>query len=120
LILDPGLGFGKTRWQNYEILAHLERLGRYRLPLLVGSSKKSFIQAMAVGEGLKSPRQRGRHIRTRAFTQAAPPLQMADAGAVVAAILAGAHIVRVHEVAAMLPAVRLADALRAAGRVCHP
>ncbi|HEX5483481.1 MAG TPA: dihydropteroate synthase, partial [Terriglobia bacterium] len=53
LILDPGLGFGKTRRQNFEILAHLNRLQRFRLPLLVGASRKSFIQAVVAGEGLE-------------------------------------------------------------------
>ncbi len=52
LILDPGLGFGKTRAQNFEILARLDRLQRFRLPLLVGSSRKSFVRAIVSGEGL--------------------------------------------------------------------
>src|SRR5208282_2056368 len=49
LILDPGLGFGKTRRQNYEILASLEKLWRFHLPLLIGASRKSFVQAIAAG-----------------------------------------------------------------------
>jgi dihydropteroate synthase len=48
--------------------------------------------------------------------QQAPALQLGDAAIVVASILAGAHIVRVHDVAAVLPAVRIADALLAASR----
>jgi dihydropteroate synthase len=93
LIIDPGLGFGKTRRQNFEILAVLDRLRRFRLPVLIGTSHKSFVQAMAAGGALAT----------------------ADAAAVVAAILGGAHIVRVHDVAAVLPAVRLADAMLEAG-----
>jgi dihydropteroate synthase len=93
LIIDPGLGFGKTRRQNFEILARLERLRRFRLPVLIGTSHKSFVQAMAAGGALAT----------------------ADAAAVVAAILGGAQIVRVHDVAAVLPAVRLADAILEAG-----
>ena len=46
----------------------------------------------------------------------APALHLGDAAAVVASILGGAHIVRVHDVAGILPAVRIADAVLAAGR----
>ena len=53
LILDPGLGFGKSRRQNYEILSGLVRLQQFRLPLLVGASRKSFVQAVVAGEGLE-------------------------------------------------------------------
>jgi dihydropteroate synthase len=131
LILDPGLGFGKSRRQNYEILAGLERLQRFHLPLLIGASRKSFVQAIVSGEGLDvlpSPRPRARY-----WPLAGPrgneserrrdqpehniaSLLTGDAAVVVAAILGGAHIVRVHEPAAILPAVRVADALLAALR----
>ena len=43
IILDPGIGFGKTAVQNLEILRNLDRLARTGLPLLVGTSRKSFI-----------------------------------------------------------------------------
>jgi len=115
LLIDPGLGFGKTRRQNYEILSDLRRLHRFGLPLVVGSSRKSFIQAIAAGEGLDpdrggqpSPR------RDKSVSALGPTLRVADAAAVAAAILAGAHVVRVHEVAALMPAVRIADAILAA------
>ena len=119
LIVDPGLGFGKTRRQNYEILAHLERLRAFALPLLVGSSRKSFVQAVGAGEGPESQRRRTRRAGSWPLiqpggAQPAVALQMADAAAVVAAVLGGAHVVRVHDVAAILPAVRIADAVRAA------
>ena len=52
LILDPGLGFGKSRRQNYEILAGLAKLQRFHLPMLIGASRKSFVQAIVAGEGL--------------------------------------------------------------------
>lgn len=121
LILDPGLGFGKSRRQNYEILARLARLQRFHLPILIGTSRKSFVQAIVRGEGLAPTglRQSRRQIwplsRGERAGQA-PPLQIGDAAAVAASILAGAHIVRVHDVAAVLPAVRIADAILAAGR----
>ncbi len=151
LVIDPGLGFGKTRRQNFEIMAGLGRLRRFNLPLMVGSSRKSFVQAVAAGEGLDPHRiaQTSRFPRSAAFhvstptarrgtgrrlatapltgpwklfatggnaTMAVPlALQVADAVMIVAAILGGAHIVRVHDVAAVLPAVRIADAILEAG-----
>ena len=123
LVLDPGLGFGKSRRQNYEILAGLARLQRFRLPVLVGTSRKSFVQSVVAGEGLV-PR-RVKHSRRSVWpldggvrAGQAPPLQSGDASAVAASILAGAHIVRVHDVASVLPAVRIADAILAASKNC--
>ncbi len=118
LILDPGLGFGKTRAQNFEIIAHLDRLQCYNLPILVGSSRKSFVRAIVLGEGPK-PSRKG--VGARNAPPAGPllpeALQFGDAAAVVAAILHGAHIVRVHDVKQIVPAVRIADAIAlAAGR----
>jgi len=116
LIIDPGLGFGKSRRQNFEILAQLGRLGRFRLPILVGTSRKSFVRAMVVGEGLE-PSESGALKEARAGLADLQDrsvlrlLQFGDAAAVAASILAGAHIVRVHDVAAVLPAVRIADAV---------
>ncbi len=124
LILDPGLGFGKTRFQNFEILAHLGKLRRFGLPILVGTSRKSFVQAVASSEGLHAAAIHGSRSKRggAAFwpmiehlkAQHAAALQLGDAAAVVASILAGAHIVRVHDVAGILPAVRIADAVLAA------
>ena len=122
LILDPGLGFGKSRRQNYEILAGLARLQRFRLPLLVGTSRKSFVQAIAQGEGLEpsAPRRRTRNlwplVDETAPGRTAPRLEIGDAAAIAVSILGGTHIVRVHDVDAALPAVRIADAVLAAGR----
>jgi dihydropteroate synthase len=122
LVIDPGMGFGKTRRQNFEILGGLERLRRFRLPILTGTSRKSFVQAIAAGDGLEPARQRKRRsspgwalLRTAKATRLIPqPLQLGDAAAVTASILGGAHIVRVHDVNAILPAVRIADAILAA------
>ena len=118
LILDPGLGFGKSRFQNFEILAHLSKLRRFGLPILVGSSRKSFVQAIASGTGFHAGALRGPRGKAGGTAywpmKENPALQLGDAAAVVAAILAGAHIVRVHDVGAVLPAVRIADAVLAA------
>src|SRR5579884_402244 len=94
IVIDPGLGFGKRREQNTEILARLSRLSALELPVLVGPSRKSFLAQ-------SSPRE----------------TETATAAAVAAAILSGAHIVRVHDVAGMRPAVQLTDAILAAAAV---
>lgn len=105
IVIDPGLGFGKSREQNYEILAHLDRLKSFGLPVLAGSSRKSFVRA-AVEAPISD-----RHKPSELNRTLPDSLQSADAAAVVAAILGGAHIVRVHDPAALLPAIRLADAI---------
>ncbi|MFB3922308.1 MAG: dihydropteroate synthase [Terriglobia bacterium] len=122
LIIDPGLGFGKSRRQNFEILAHLSRLQEFGLPILVGTSRKSFVQAIVQGDRLDPgkrlastwPITAGKARRT-AEGGSNSALEIGDATAVAASILAGAHIVRVHDVAAVLPAVRIADAILAGG-----
>jgi dihydropteroate synthase len=125
LVLDPGLGFGKSRRQNYEILSGLARLQRFRLPLLVGTSRKSFVQAIARGEGLQLSVRRRRSrdlwplVDESGEEHLAPVLEIGDAAAIAASILAGAHILRVHDVEAALPAVRIADAVLAASK-SHP
>jgi dihydropteroate synthase len=88
IAVDPGLGFGKRKEQNAEILARLPELAAFELPILVGPSRKSFLQ-------LDKPSDSA--------------LEYATAAAVTAAILGGAHIVRVHDVDAMQPVVQVAD-----------
>ena len=91
IILDPGIGFGKTAQQNLEIIRNLDRLAAAGFPVLIGPSRKAFI-----GKILADPK------KDRIWGGAA---------AVAASILFGAHIVRVHDVAAMRDAARVADAL---------
>lgn len=95
LVLDPGIGFGKRLEHNLALLAHLPELGRAGLPLLVGVSRKSMFQALL-----------GRPVEQRL----AGGLAVATA-----AVLAGAAILRVHDVAETVDAVKVAQALRAAG-----
>lgn len=94
LVVDPGLGFAKLPEHNFRVLAGLERLRDLDRPLLVGPSRKSFLQE-AIGS--------------------IPPARrdFATAAAVTAAVLHGAHIVRVHAVEPMVQVVRVADAVRA-------
>ena len=113
LILDPGMGFGKTRAQNFEILAHLERLQHFKLPVLVGSSRKSFVRAIVSGEGLRPGLSAKGRTRANSFADKDlfTSLPFGDAAAVTVAIINGAHIVRVHDVEHIAPAVRIADAV---------
>ncbi len=96
IILDPGIGFGKSFRQNYELLARLPKLAALGCPLLLGPSRKTFIGATLAGAGAPAPPQQ------RVWGTAA---------AVAAAILGGAHIVRVHDVAEMVQVARVADAI---------
>jgi dihydropteroate synthase len=86
IVIDPGLGFGKRREQNAEILAHLKELARLDYPILVGPSRKSFLAQSSESGTL-----------------------FATAAAVTAAVLNGAHIVRVHDVKEMQTVVQVAE-----------
>lgn len=92
IIVDPGIGFGKSYPQNYELLAHLPELSRLGYPLAIGTSRKTFI-GRATGDVSTADRAWG------------------TAATVAASILGGAHIVRVHDVAEMMQAARVADAI---------
>lgn len=95
LILDPGIGFGKSYEQNCKLLARLPELVRLGYPLLVGASRKTFIGKL-LGDLPEDRRMWG------------------TAAAVTASILGGAHIVRVHDVAEMVQVARIADAVLSA------
>ncbi len=114
LIIDPGLGFGKSRTQNYEILAQLGRLRSFRLPILAGTSRKSFVRAAVRGEQYANAAHRKKSGAARTASGAPLRLEFGDAAAVTAAILNGANIVRVHDVEPIIAAVRMADAIVAA------
>lgn len=97
LIVDPGIGFAKRAEHSYGVLARCPELGRaLGRPLLLGPSRKSFLQA-AVGDG------------------PAPERDWATAAAVSTAVLVGAHIVRVHAVQELVQVVRVAEMIRRAG-----
>ncbi len=118
VIVDPGLGFGKTRRQNFEILAHLDRLAEFGMPILIGASRKSFVQTVVTGQGLQprgAPRTGSWRItaRGKVTPEDLAALRSGDAAVAALAVSAGAHIVRVHDVSAALPAVRIADAMLA-------
>jgi dihydropteroate synthase len=96
IVIDPGIGFGKSFEQNYELLRKLRELAKLGYPLLVGTSRKGFLGATLARNG-----------------KPAPPEERlwATAATVTASILGGAHIVRVHDVAEMARVARVADCL---------
>lgn len=96
IVLDPGIGFGKTTEHNLEILSRLGEFGTFGQPLLIGPSRKSFIGqvlGMSVEERIEG-----------------------TAAAVAVGVLNGASIIRVHDVKAMGRVVRMVEAMR---RVRH-
>jgi dihydropteroate synthase len=103
IIIDPGIGFGKSFQQNYEILQCLPELAKLGHPLLVGTSRKGFLgRTLALATG-SAP--------GKAKTAPAKERIWATAAAVTASILGGAHIVRVHDVAEMAQVARVTDCL---------
>jgi dihydropteroate synthase len=97
LLLDPGIGFGKTHEQNFEILARLPEFARLGCPIVVGTSRKAFL-----GKALARPGDPALPTDERLLGTAAT---------VTASILGGAHIVRLHDVAEMVRVARVADAI---------
>jgi dihydropteroate synthase len=96
IILDPGIGFGKSFAQNYELLAKLPALARLGYPLLIGTSRKGFLGATLARNGKPLP---------------ADERRWGTAATVAASILQGAHIVRVHDVEEMVQVARVTDCL---------
>jgi len=94
VIVDPGIGFAKRPAHSYGVLAQLSDIAlALDRPLLVGPSRKSFLRE-ALGDRPAADRDWG------------------TAAAVTAAVLGGAHIVRVHAVAEMIQVVRVAEEIR--------
>ncbi len=98
IVLDPGFGFGKTGDENYPLLANLDALHALGFPILSGTSRKSFLG----------------HTLSSIYRNIVPPGErdIATAASITAAVLAGAHVVRVHDVRTAREAVAIADAIR--------
>jgi dihydropteroate synthase len=97
IVIDPGIGFGKSFKQNYELIARLPELRKLGCAILIGTSRKGFL-----GDTLGKPA--GERVWGTAAT-------------VAASILNGAHIVRVHDVEEMAQIARVADRVLEAARV---
>jgi dihydropteroate synthase len=100
IVIDPGIGFGKTFNQNVELIAKLDQLAAAfpGFPLMIGTSRKAFIgHVLADENGSSAPVDERLHGTMATIT---------------AAVLKGAHIVRVHDVKAAVETVKIADAIR--------
>jgi dihydropteroate synthase len=95
IAIDPGIGFGKTVEQNLELIVGLNQLGHQfpDMPVMIGTSRKSFLGKLLNG----APAEERLH---------------GTIASIVAAVLHGAHIVRVHEVKSAVEAIKIADAIR--------
>ena len=100
LVIDPGIGFGKTFADNLVVLNNLHLFHDLGVPLLVGSSRKKFIRNLLSESGEEDIDPKSAQVETG--TQAT----------VTAAVLNGAHIVRVHDVASTKATVKIADAIK--------
>jgi dihydropteroate synthase len=95
IVLDPGFGFGKSFEENYPLIARFEQLQAAGFPILVGTSRKSFIgRTVGAGNDVAAEQRLYGTLATQT-----------------ALILKGAHIVRTHDVKASLEAARIADAI---------
>lgn len=102
LIVDPGIGFGKTVSHNLFLIRHLNAFASLGVPLLIGPSRKAFIRKL---------------LKDEHNDDIAPDLPIVETGtqaAVAAAVLCGAHIVRVHDAANTRATIRILDAIRSA------
>ena len=104
IMIDPGFGFGKIGDENFTLLAHVAALQQFERPVLVGVSRKRFLTAW------------------QKQTTADPESLRANATAAAntAAVLGGAHVLRVHDVAAARAAVQVADSMLQAWRDEEP
>jgi dihydropteroate synthase len=93
IFLDPGFGFGKTHVHNIQIIQRLQELSIFGRPIILGPSRKSTLGAILGGAPVSER-------------------QEATLAAIVAAVLSGAHGVRVHDVRSAVRAVKMADAIR--------
>jgi dihydropteroate synthase len=92
IVLDPGIGFGKTPEQSMEAIAKLDKFRHFGLPILVGASRKRFIHSVSPSEPMN---RIGGSIAAH-----------------VVAYMNGASIIRTHDVAETIQALRVAAALR--------
>ena len=100
IIIDPGIGFGKTIEHNLLLIKNLKELADIGVPVLTGPSRKAFIRKILKDKA-------GKELKPHE-----PAVETGTQAAVAAAVLAGAHIVRVHDVANTVLTVKIIDAVR--------
>ncbi len=99
VILDPGIGFGKTFQHNLILLKNLEAFKTLNAPLLVGASRKAFIRSLLKDDSGETPDPKGHLVETGSQAAAA------------AAAMNGAHIIRVHNVENTVATLKIIDAV---------
>lgn len=102
IIIDPGIGFGKTVSHNLLLIRQIQAFAALDAPILVGPSRKSFIRNLLKDE------------HSDDIPPDKPIVETGTQAAVAAAVLCGAHIVRVHDVANTRATIRILDAMRSA------
>ncbi len=102
IIVDPGIGFGKTIEHNLLLIKHIDRFIDLDVPFLIGPSRKAFIRKILKNKAGDEPKPHD------------PAVETGTQAAVAAAVLAGAHIVRVHDVANTVSTLKIIDAMRKA------
>ena len=100
LIVDPGIGFGKTVSHNLLLIKHLRFFFSLQVPILVGPSRKAFIRKLLTDDHLND------------ISPNLPVVETGTQAVVAAAVLSGAHIVRVHDVANTVATIRILDAIK--------
>jgi len=100
IIIDPGIGFGKTVEHNLLLINHLHELTSLDAPVLIGPSRKSFIRKILF------------HKPATDMKADIPAMETGTQAAVAAAVLHGAHIVRVHDVAGTYKTIKIIDAIK--------
>jgi len=101
IIIDPGIGFGKTVAHNLSLIQKLADFQKLDVPVLLGSSRKAFIRKIlrpAGGNGEAPPED--------------PAIETGTQASITAGVLNGAHIVRVHEVGDTAATLKIADAIK--------
>ncbi len=99
IIVDPGIGFGKTVNHNLLLIKHLRDFEAIDRPILIGASRKSFIRNLLRG------------VNDQDLQPDLPVVETGSRAVAAAAVLNGAHILRVHDVAASVAAVKIVDAI---------
>lgn len=99
IIIDPGIGFGKTFKHNFQLIKNIEAFQELEVPILVGPSRKAFIRN-ELGDSKKE------------LHPESPAVETGTQAVVAAAALKGAHIVRCHNVANTCATLKIVDAIR--------
>jgi len=99
IIVDPGIGFGKTLEHNLLLIKHLHAFSTLQVPVLIGSSRKAFIRKLLKDENVPD------------ISADLPTVDTGTQATVAASILNGAHIVRVHDVAKTVATARIVDSI---------